>query len=164
MKLEYLLNKKSQTAIDLIFGILILMIVFVVVNSFYFQKMVIIEREIEIERNTFYSKIFCDNLVYSEGYPKNWEEDISNIKILGLLNSNKEIDENKLNTFLRDYGEIMSNLNQLSYDIRLRVENLNNGEVYFDNLIKTIKQDASITSSCFSIYEGDLIVFTIESF
>ena len=58
----------------------------------------------------------------------------------------------------------MSSLNQLSYDIRLRAENLNTGEVYFDNLIKTIKQDASITTSCFSIYEDDLIVFTIESF
>ena len=164
MKLSYHQNKKSQTIIDLAFAILLFLFIFFFFSTFYYTSLEKYNYKLIQDKLNFHSKTFCNNLISSEGNPKDWDTDFSDIKSIGLLNSSKKIDANKFFLFIQNNSQIISNLNQLNYDIRLKVLNLNTNQIYFDNTIKNIKRGIIETNNCFLDYNGELILFLVEAF
>ena len=164
MKSLYHQNRKSQTIIDLAFAILLFLFIFFFFSTFYYSSLEKYNYELVQDKLDFYSKTFCNNLINSEGNPKDWDNDFSNVKSIGLLNSSKKVDANKFFLFIQNNSQIISNLNQLNYDIRLKVLNLNTNQIYFDNTLSSVKRIIITTNTCFLDYNGELILFLVEVF
>lgn len=83
-------------------------------------------KEIELE-----AMRVSDLIIRTPGYPANWENiPVDNVRNVGLINSDREIDKDKLNAFLLmnyDESKIKFSIQRFDYSFRLVKANITKG-------------------------------------
>ena len=125
------MNKKAQIfSSDLILSAF----VFTAVLSFVF--IILVNNQIKIENNLKNSDLeakvlqITDILIQSPGDPTNWEEDTSNVNVIGLADKDRTLSEDKLTEFLElDYNITREKMNIEGIDFYFVLKELNEGIV-----------------------------------
>ena len=109
-------------------GFFIAFSIFLIVFGFLaiFQNSIIYNNDEEMIRYEMDIKaiMIADLLIKTKGTPENWELDLNNTYILGLMDSDRKIDEGKLEAFIEmDYNLSKQILNLRGYDYFFRLSN-----------------------------------------
>jgi hypothetical protein len=167
-KLKLLLNKKGYFQLDVILTFLIISMILTIFFSFVyeFQKKEIISNS-NLELNYLPVQI-CNLLVYSSGYPVDWEKNLLNLKSIGFKDPNNfSIKKEKLEKFSNINNEyyffnsIDSTGNYLYY---IKIFSLkDNTELFsFGKKKDLFKLNFVNSYTCYSIFEGEVVGILVE--
>ena len=117
---------KGQTVlIDLTFAVIVFVLVFLTLNTFYAEKISLHNNSAEISEMAFLANNASASLLKTKGIPENWDVlPTAQIVQIGLLGNGNSIDEEKLNAFrnlISDYNTTKELLNIYGYDYFFRL-------------------------------------------
>lgn len=150
-----LLNHKGQVnSLDLLISIAIFVFLLVFLVMFWFVTTMNIENKIKENRLESTAIYISDTLMKTQGYPTNWEENLSTVHSLGLATySQNVLDSDKIANFTNLSYSTSKELLGVEYEYYFYIEDLDENRLYESGNSTFGEQIASITR--FGILDGE---------
>ena len=156
-------SKKGYIQIDFAFALLIFTVFIIFIFNYYSSYMNQHEKMIIQNKMEITAEDLCNLLVNSQGVPRNWESNLSTLKILGLKNkSTYSLNPSKVSRLLSgNYLNITKNLNdEFIYGIKIVGVNTNTTYGNFGYDIDNSKLSSEYT--CYSNYNNEIVKIIVH--
>ncbi|MBW2989814.1 hypothetical protein KY358_05865 [Candidatus Woesearchaeota archaeon] len=141
------MNRKSQIAvIDLTISLFIATIIIIFITFAWNRNAAILNENADYKEMQVVAFQAIDMLVRSEGSPSSWEENPSSARAIGLASSDRNISEDKLNSFTGlSYSNASQALGTELYDFYFQLKDINGTSLYScgkapDNLVVNVQR------------------------
>ena len=148
------MNHKGQlNSIDSIVSVVIFTIVLTFILTFWFVNIQDIDKTIDRNKLEYDIISISDLLLKSSGIPSNWEENYSSVQMMGLVDSQNVLNENKLSNFTSmNYTELKEALGTI-YEIYFYIEDIDGNKLYETG--NNTLEGQSISLARFAVLNGE---------
>ncbi len=161
----YFIRKQAYIQIDLAFVLLIFIIFIFLIFNMYSNYRDGVYYEEEFFKADLISNQICYLLISNTGIPNHWEDNISNLNVLGLRNiDSNDISSNKLNAMNSENYLNLTKFFDDGYLYNIRIESLNGSNVYlnFGYFNNDSIYNVDSLNSCYSNYNGEIVRVLVE--